>query len=68
MFILVFIVMFGPKKGFIGVYSSAWTVTGLFQNLTLLKASNLNGGHNFLHRFQFTIITSKLTTYVLFAF
>jgi len=24
MFILVFIVMFGPKKGFIGVYSSAW--------------------------------------------
>jgi hypothetical protein len=68
MFILVFIVMFGPKKGFIGVYSSAWSLTGLFQNLTLLKSSNINLKSTLTHRFQFTIITSKLTTYVLFTF
>jgi len=68
MFILVFIVMFGPKKGFIGVYSSAWSVTGLFQNLTLLKASKAGLKSSVTHRFQFTIITSKLTTYVLFTF
>lgn len=68
MFILVFIVMFGPKKGFIGVYSSSWTVTGLFQNLTLLKSSNSQNGNMLTHRFQFTVITSKLTTYFLFSF
>jgi hypothetical protein len=65
MFILVFIVMFGPKKGYIGVYSSSWTVNTLYykfsssvKNFNLIQISYL----------QYTIITSRLTSYLLFSF
>jgi hypothetical protein len=68
MFILVFIVMFGPKKGFIGVYSSAWTVNSLFQLLTHYKSTVFSSRNFIPHYLQFTIITSRLTTYILFTF
>ena len=67
MFILIFIVMFGPKKGYIGVYASSWRLEGLFQNLTLLK-SPLESKPKLTYRFQYTAITSRLTTYFLFIF
>jgi NADH:ubiquinone oxidoreductase subunit 5 (subunit L)/multisubunit Na+/H+ antiporter MnhA subunit len=67
MFTLVFLVMFGPKKGSIIAYISSWdfhfkdqafmtsiTSKSLFQNLS--------------HRFQFTVVTSRLTSYFLLSF
>lgn len=68
MFVLVFLVMFGPKKGFINTYSSAWQSSTLVQNNTTLRQSNVLQNLVNYNRFQFTIITSRLTTYVLFSF
>ena len=68
MFILVFLVMFGPKKGFINTYSSAWQSSTLIQNNTTLEQSKALQNLVNYNRFQFTIITSRLTTYVLFSF
>jgi len=56
MFILVFIVMFGPKKGFIGVYSTSWVISSTYFSW-----------NNFTN-LQYTIITSRLTSYILFVF
>ena len=66
MFILVFTVMFGPKKGFKGIYLSLWILNNTYSNLSTLNTKN----KNFLlwYRFQFTIITSRLTVYLLFFF
>jgi NADH-quinone oxidoreductase subunit L len=73
MFILVFVVFFGPKKGVLMSYlpywltffkTNFWLVFNTFTNkVNLQKAVYLN-----LYQFQFTIITSRTTIYVLFLF
>ncbi len=65
MFILVFLVMFGPKKGFIKTYSSGWDASNLTTKQTLSASSESK--KNML-RYQFTIVTSRLTSYMLFSF
>ena len=84
MFILVFVVSFGPKKGTIIVYSDSWYL-GFYQTFmsypTYLKkiltstdwdsfgvtsVKTLN--HFLLARFQFTLLTSRSTIYLLFFF
>ncbi len=74
MFILVFIVIFNPKRGVLGTYSSFWNVRYFF-NLQLVlntlkntPASYSNINFYFLHRFQFTLITCRTTIYLLFGF
>ena len=62
MFMLVFLVMFGPKKGFVNTYSSGWDGNYLTHKNALLRTPQ-----NLL-KFQFTIVTSRLTTYILFSF
>jgi len=85
MFILLFIVMFGPKKGALAAYFSAWgnNFSVNFCSIILLIRRN-----RFAYRvtkfadfyqirvwrpiacmeFQFTAVTSRLTSYFLFSF
>lgn len=74
MFILVFVVSFGPKKSTLTVYSDIW-YTNFYQSykslLTTLK-TNPSLNHQLttrlLYRFQYTVITSRTTIYLLFTF
>jgi hypothetical protein len=73
MLILVFVVSFGAKKGTILTYASYW-YSNFYNNFQLLTTS-LNNKMSpttlkllLLHRFQFTIITSRTTIYLLFSF
>jgi hypothetical protein len=79
MLILLFIVLFGPKKGTLETYFLYWNWE--FTNNTLLlfrkfanlfKANNLVLGFIKLDRvttrFQLVVVTSRLTVYVLFLF
>ena len=75
MFILVFLVMFGPKKGSIVAYSSAWDFDFIkhIESLTKfwLKKSNFSKKTFYTDlnfRFNYTIVTSRLTSYFLFSF
>ena len=63
MLMLVFLVMFGPKKGSIVAYRSGW-----FNNLDLSFTSGAKNWHNVAHRFHFTTVTSRSTSYMLIAF
>ncbi len=72
MFILSFIVMFGTKKGSIIAYRSGWIsllqqqTYSLFYNFkTTNKISSIK---SHLYFFQFTTITSRSTSYLLFSF
>lgn len=68
MFMLIFCVQFGIKKGSIIAYSSNWNFK-YNQNLFLTVLNNkLAINSVLLHKFQFTSITSRFTTYVLFSF
>lgn len=74
MFILIFVVLFGPKKGPLAAYSGFWKFS-FFTNVRLLtNASRLDFsptvwlGTRALHRFQFTAVTCRPTVYVLFGF
>jgi len=73
MLILVFVVSFGPKKGTILTYSSYW-YANFYNNFQLLSSTLLNNLNKsnlkwiMIHRFQFTIITSRTTIYLLFSF
>jgi hypothetical protein len=73
MFTVTFIVSFGPKKGNIAAYASYW-YANFHLNLQLLFNKNLKDKSyselalKMLHRFQFTSITSRTTTYILFTF
>jgi len=73
MLILVFVVSFGVKKGTILTYASYW-YSNFYLNLQLLSnklnfnANTSNIKQLLLHRFQFTMITSRTTIYVLFSF
>jgi hypothetical protein len=76
MLILVFVVSFGPKKGTILTYASYWSAN--FHNNLKMFISNLKYSGKvdwkrrtkfyMYHRFQFTIITSRPTIYLLFSF
>lgn len=82
MLMLVFLVMFGPKKGSVVAYKSGWYNLLDYQtNAAILKFRSItNGGsHNWvnslnlltysiLYRFNFTTITSRSTSYFLFSF
>ena len=64
MFLLVFLVMFGPKKGSIVAYEPNWA----FRFKEQLRSINLGTFKNFYYMFQFTVVTSRLTSYFLFSF
>jgi hypothetical protein len=75
MMTLVFLVMFGPKKGSIVAYSSAWDFS-FTQHSQLLSHTPHNTGagwglsplHGLGHRYLQTSVTSRFTSYVLFSF
>jgi hypothetical protein len=74
MFILVFIVMFGPKKGILTTYASFWNfkyfnINQLLINFLNKNLTNINFFNTYLlYRFQFTIVTCRTTIYLLFSF
>ena len=75
MFILTFVVIFGPKKGVFSTYLSFWNFKYFNFNQILLNFNknsnnfNLNKfNHHLLYRFQFTIVTCRTTIYLLFSF
>lgn len=74
MFILIFIVSFGTKKGTLATYSGTWYT--LFSDSLYLLARNPQGAllastgltKKYLYRFQHTALTSRTTIYLLFVF
>jgi hypothetical protein len=73
MFILSFVVVFGPKKGVLTTYLSFWNFKKNFNYFLLVnfykKLFSLNRLNNAsLFNYQFTIFTSRTTIYVLFIF
>jgi hypothetical protein len=64
MLILVFVVSYGVKKGTLQTYSTFWNVTH-YENLRVFKNQMKN---LLLVRFQYSIITSRPTIYILFLF
>jgi hypothetical protein len=73
MFTVTFLISFGAKKGNLNAYSAYWynnfnlnmqLLTNYLKSATSLQTLN----HYMQHRFQFTVITSRTTTYVLFTF
>jgi hypothetical protein len=72
MFVLVFLVMFGPKKGSIVAYASAWDFNftkhsqAITQYLNSFTSNQLT--HSLKYRFHFTTVTSRSTSYFLFSF
>jgi len=68
MFFLIFLVMFNIKKGSITVYSGNWGFK-FNQNLNVVSYTNKSQWYkSFKHKYQFTAITSRLTSYVLLIF
>ena len=70
MFILVTLVIFGPKKGSVVVYEPNWSNKHFYYIYTLLRSNNTSSKitRSSSMRLDFTIITSRLTSYVLFFF
>lgn len=73
MFILVFVVLFGPKKGTLTTYTTAWSFLGTTNNQLNLNSLNnssrvIETDQLLVSNYQFTAVTSRLTTYVLFTF
>ena len=73
MLMLVFLVMFGPKKGSVVAYKSGWAGHLSTQVLSLLNYSKKSASFSKLsithrYRFTFTTITSRSTSYFLFTF
>ena len=74
MFILVFIVSFGTRKGVLASYSFAWYT--LFTNSFLVLSNTLGWSQprhrrsyrQYFYRFQHSALTSRLTIYVLSLF
>ena len=73
MFILAFVVIFGPKKGVFTTYLSFWSFN-LSSNFNSLinyfetRSDFLKLNNALLFNFQFTIFTSRFTVYLLFGF
>ena len=74
MFMLVFIVSFGTKKGTLAAYASAWYPVYSTSMQLLLNTSNVNNSNykelrtNLVYRFQHTALTSRPTVYILAVF
>lgn len=75
MFILTFVVIFGPKKGVFTTYLSFWNFKYYSFNNILINFNKTYNNFNLkkfnyylLYRFQFTIITCRTTVYLLFSF
>jgi NADH:ubiquinone oxidoreductase subunit 5 (subunit L)/multisubunit Na+/H+ antiporter MnhA subunit len=73
MFILVFVVSFGPKKSTLTVYSDTWyynfyETTQIFIKKIRNKSFGVNLTKKLLFRFQYTMVTSRVTIYLLFFF
>ena len=70
MFLLVFVVSFGPKKSTLTVYSDIWKINfyQTFSSLTTVRGGVEDLTSNLLFRFQFTLFTSRSTIYLLFSF
>jgi hypothetical protein len=73
MFILVFVVMFGPKKGSVSVYSSFWNFIFFSFSSAIIsflnrRTSRYNLEFHATLRFQFSAVTARPTIYVLFSF
>jgi formate hydrogenlyase subunit 3/multisubunit Na+/H+ antiporter MnhD subunit len=64
MLILVFIVAFGPKKGTLQTYGAFWSLS--FKNY--LEVFKNKSPLTTLTRFQYSIVTSRTTIYLLFTF
>ena len=63
MLMLVFLVMFGPKKGSIVAYRSGW-----YNNLDLVLRMNPTVWNSLAYKLHFTTITSRSTSYFLLLF
>ena len=74
MFILIFIVSFGTKKGTLASYSFAWQTmfnqtSALLGNAARAASAPVTSLHKlYLYRFQHTALTSRPTVYILLAF
>ncbi len=73
MFLLVFVVFFGPKKSFFHTYSNFWnflfdSVTPTYINFLRRRTSRYNLEFHSTLAYQFTIVTSRPTSYILFFF
>lgn len=74
MFILIFVVFFGTKKGTIGTYSWTWSPLfseswALITRQAYLKTSQASHELRlYAYRFQHTALTSRLTISILFVF
>lgn len=74
MFILVFVVIFGIKKGVYSTYASFWNFKYYDFNTIIINFFNKNYNNlkflNYynLYRFQYTIVTCRTTIYLLFSF
>ena len=75
MFILIFVVSFGTKKGTLASYSSAWypLYTDSFKLITSLLSKSTKFDFKdlktlYTYRFQHTAVTSRPTVYLLFTF
>jgi hypothetical protein len=73
MFLLIFIVLYGSKKGTLVAYQTFWNYQFYYNLQSLIK--HFNGAFNFrtfnvsnLYRYQLTILTSRMTVYVLLSF
>jgi hypothetical protein len=74
MFILTFVVIFGPKKSTLMTYFTFWNFK--YFNFNSILVNFLNNKFNsasllnfyLLYRFQFTIVTCRTTIYLLFSF
>ena len=75
MFMLCFLVLFGPKKGVITTYKSFWSfqyyiniLSLVYNNKVFLNVFFKKLNQYIIYRFQFTILTCRTTIYVLFFF
>lgn len=69
MFILVFLVFFGTKKGTLASYQGTW-LTIFIRNLQILRSINLQPTfiRKTIYRFQHTAVTARSTVYLLTCF
>ena len=74
MFILIFLVSFGTKKGTLASYSFAWqptfsqTITSVVRSLKNQNTEIRSLHKSYLYRFQHTALTSRPTVYILLTF
>ena len=69
MLMLLFFAFFGPKKSTISTYAIFWNYKNFYNNFFFIKKNNVQKLYNnFFVRFQFTAVTSNLTSFILFFF